>query len=83
MEHKHLRIDTYILIGDDTMPDILKEKQSFTILISEDMIKKALTDELLYEDFYNEEIKPLFVSKLNEIFKNSEYIKEARKNRTF
>lgn len=76
-----LKIDNYIMIGKDDMPEELREKKSFTILIDENMIKIAQKSDVwgfIDEDLY-EKIKAELNRKPDEIFENSEYIEELKR----
>jgi len=75
-----LRIDNYILIGKDDMPDELREKQSFTIMIDENMFRTAYSfGEECCKDMFGEKIKREIIKRVNEALENSEYIRDLMK----
>lgn len=71
-----LKIDTYILIGKDDMPDELREKKSFTILVDENMFKMAYFGEEFCKDTFGEKIKREIIKRFDEAFETSDYIRD-------
>ena len=74
-----LRIDTYIIIGKDNMPNELREKQSFTILIDKNMFRMAYFGEEFCKDMFKEKIKIDISKRIDEVLENSEYIRDLMK----
>ena len=72
-----LKIDTYIIIGKDDMPDELRENKSFTILIDENMFKMTyFGEEFFGKNMFKEKIKKDISKRVNEVLENSEYIRD-------
>lgn len=76
-----LRIENYIMIGKDDMPDEMKEKKSFTIIIDENTFRIAHFDfgEEFCKDIFEEQIKKEIIKRIDEVLESSEYIEELKR----